>query len=104
MNDVELFIDRFKFSKESSVRKSLEYAFTSGNCYYFALILKERFGGQIYYLPIANHFICKIENEYYDITGKASMNESPILWTEYMTYDKIASSRIIRDCINFESR
>lgn len=97
---IEQFIEKFKFK----YNKELEYIFTSGNCYYFAIILKERFNGEIYYLPIANHFVCKINNNYYDITGIASMNESPIRWESYKNIDNKNYNIISRDCITFETR
>lgn len=100
MNRIETFIDKFKFI----YKQELEYVFTSGNCYYFAVILKEHFNGEIYYLPIENHFICKIDKEYYDITGKAKFNEKPYKWSELETYDNLLYRRIIRDCINFDTR
>lgn len=94
------FINKFKFK----YKKELEYIFTSGNCYYFAVILKERFNGEIYYLPIENHFICKIDNNYYDITGKAKMNEKPYKWSEFIKEDEKLYNRIVRDCIKFKTR
>ncbi|MBQ8218390.1 MAG: hypothetical protein IJZ79_03700 [Bacilli bacterium] len=94
------FIDKFKFKFD----KELEYVFTSGNCYYFAIILKERFNGEIYYLPIANHFICKIDKEYYDITGIAKMNEEVYKWDNFKEFDEASYNRIIRDCLEFRSR
>lgn len=98
---IETFIDNFKFKYS----KQLIEVFTTGNCYYFAVILKERFNGEIFYLPIANHFICKIDNNnYYDITGKAVMNEKPIKWSEYKNVDAKNYKRIMRDCITFETR
>ena len=43
--------------------------FTNGWCYYFAVILCDRFyqdNPEIYYDPIANHFVTRINNVYYD--------------------------------------
>jgi len=94
------FIRKFKFK----YGKELEYIFTSGNCYYFAVILKERFDGEIYYLPVANHFICKISKDYYDITGIATMNEQPYKWSEFKQFDESLYNRIIRDCVEFTTR
>ena len=101
MDEVLEFIKKFKwrFPKEQEV------IFTEGNCYYFAVILRERFSGKIYYLPIVNHFICKIGKEYYDITGKANLgNEKPWDWEEYQKEEPLGSGRIIRDCIRFDTR
>lgn len=60
------FIDDFKSYNKNNV---LEDTFTKGYCYYFALILKDRFDGSIYYDPKIGHFITKIGRDYYDITG-----------------------------------
>jgi hypothetical protein len=100
MNEILEFIKKFKFKYS----KELVEVFTSGNCYYFAVILKDRFNGEIYYLPIENHFVCKIDKDYYDITGFAPMNESPIKWTTYKNEDEKHYNRIVRDCINFDTR
>lgn len=48
---IEEFINKFKFKYS----EELEYIFTSGNCYYFAVILKDRFCGDIYYLHVNYH-------------------------------------------------
>ena len=99
-NIVLEFIKKFKFTSI----KELEYVFTNGNCYYFAIILKERFNGDIYYLPIENHFICKIDKDYYDITGIAKMNEHPYKWSELENIDSSLYKRIVRDCVEFTTR
>lgn len=36
----------------------------NGNCYFFALILKDVFGGEIFYEVIAGHFVCMIGMEF----------------------------------------
>lgn len=100
MNKIEDFISKFKFIYFNE----LEAVFTRGNCYFFALILKEQFNGEICYLPIENHFICKIDNEYYDITGKRGFNEKVYKWAEYKDFDEKQYNRIVRDCINLETR
>ena len=100
MDNVEKFINKFKFK----YKDELEYVFSFGNCYYFAVILKERFNGEIYYLPIKNHFICKIDKDYYDITGKAALNEPVEKWSDVKKTDIKFYNRIVRDCINFDTR
>jgi DNA adenine methylase len=94
------FINKFKFI----FANELEQVFTRGNCYYFAIILKERFQADIYYLPIKNHFIAKISDKFFDITGLIIPDEIPTLWDDYMEYDPINTAVIIRDCLNFETR
>ena len=95
MKEVLKFIQRFKFEAASA----LETVFTEGNCYYFAIILHDRFGGEIYYLPIDNHFICKIRNSFYDIKGLVNPEETPIKWSDMPTYDAALYKRIVRDCM-----
>lgn len=51
--------------------------FTTGNCYWFAKILFDRFGSlsddamfSIYYDDIDGHFVCKLLNKYWGINGE----------------------------------
>ena len=74
-----------------------------GNCYYFALILKDRFpDGKIYYDVVYGHFIFKYQNKYYDWTGILNIDEPLdclIEWDKFDEYDSMQRERIIRDCI-----
>ena len=88
------FIEKFK----KLYTEELEDIFSDGWCYYFAVILLARFGGRIYYLPVENHFVCKIGNLFYDIKGIVVPDEA-IPWDEYANDDIIHARRIIRDCI-----
>ena len=74
--------------------------FLYGYCYWFAMILKKRFGGTIYYMPIKNHFIVRIYNTYYDANGRVIPDEDVYPWGAYKYDNPIESERIIRDCIN----
>lgn len=49
---------------------------TSGNCYYFALILKDRFGGKMIYEPIDGHFLVQIGDVCFDYNGVHEVPES----------------------------
>jgi len=60
------FIRQFKSYNKEEV---LENTFLKGFCYYFSIILQERFGGEILYEPVEGHFIIKIDDRYYDIRG-----------------------------------
>lgn len=60
------FIDHFKRFDNCGI---LEKTFSQGHCYYFAVILKERFNGVILYDKENGHFVTKIDNNIYDITG-----------------------------------
>lgn len=77
----------------------LEEIFMWGYCYWFAHILKNRFDGEIYYLPISNHFITKIDNQFYDIRGIVEPREKAYSWEEYKLLEPIGTKRIERDCI-----
>lgn len=76
----------------------------TGNCYWFARILKERFPQfEIYLFPIENHFMIGNGERYYDWQGvrlKSECTEEPLLWKEVRDFDGLYYSRIIRDCIN----
>jgi len=72
---------------------------TTGNCYYFALILADRFNGNIYYDVIDGHFITKIQDNFYDWNGIADTNNYLVEWNNMDQYDSLVKQRIIRDCI-----
>lgn len=79
----------------------------SGNCYYFAIILKERFcnySPEIYYDVIDGHFLCKINESYYDWSGIVEyddeyLNKYVIKWSTFHKYDELQFERIIKDVI-----
>ena len=78
--------------------------FTSGNCYYFAIILQTRFGGSdacpIVYDVVANHFATQIMGHIYDITGEVTDNYLWQYWEDLkQNYDPLVIERIYRDCI-----
>lgn len=90
------FINNFKRLHPQEI----EDCFLCGNCYWFAQILQLRFGGQICYLPIENHFLAKIGERYYDISGEITeFSEKVYLWEEYMWQDELETQRIIKYCI-----
>lgn len=60
------FIEDFKSFDKDNV---LLNTFTKGYCYYFAVILMERFGGIILYDYLDGHFVIMIRHRIYDITG-----------------------------------
>jgi len=70
------------------------------NCYYFALILKDRFpGGEIFYDVINGHFSYKYKGKHYDHTGVINPDGYLVNWEKFDDYDSIQKKRIIRDCI-----
>lgn len=77
--------------------------FLNGYCYWFAKILIERFHkGMIYYLPIKNHFVVKISEQFFDANGIAEFDENPMLWSIYKSIEPVEAERIERDCIRKE--
>ena len=73
---------------------------TTGNCYYFAAILKDRFPkGKIYYDVIYGHFVFQFENQYYDWDGIVIFDGYLVEWENFEEYDCLLKQRIIRDCI-----
>lgn len=72
--------------------------FTNGCCYWFAVILKERFQGTIMYNPIDNHFATLINGFLYDITGQIS-RDGWEEWDEYKKLDELETERIYKYCI-----
>ena len=91
MNEVLTFINK-RFSKNCN--------WLDGNCYYFAIILKERFGGHIYYDSVNCHFIIQINGKFYDWTGIVKPNIDNLLnWEELKNIDQSYYNRIKRDCI-----
>ena len=81
--------------------KSVKDFFLFGYCYWFAYILAEQFGGEIYYIPIQNHFVTCIKGRFYDAGGIVIVRADEIVkWSDFT--DLSERKRIIRDCINKE--
>ena len=74
---------------------------TSGNCFYFASILKARFpSGKIYYDVIYGHFVFEHEGCLYDWNGVYCKDDDFLVeWDKFDEYDSIQKKIIIRDCI-----
>lgn len=88
------FISQFAAARET---------FLGGCCYWFAVILRERFEAEIYYDPIENHFVGKIGRQFYDVTGTLPDNGRYIPWETYKDTDEAHYNRLVRDCINKET-
>lgn len=88
--EIELFIQR-RFPNDSN--------WCDGNCYYFALILSNRFDGDIYYDSIRGHFVCKINDKFYDYHGEYKDLENLILFNDINSRDEKWYKNLVRDCI-----
>jgi hypothetical protein len=74
----------------------------NGNCYYFALILNDRFpSGKIVYDLIYGHFFFEYNDKCYDYSGERALPRGvhSIYWDEMDRYDKLRKERIVRDCV-----
>lgn len=98
MNEKVLsFISRFNHYEKDNV---LLNTFTQGFCYYFSIILQERFGGEIYYEYIEGHFYCKIDSQYYDIRGNRTefVDETKLInKDEYLQVNSIITGCILKE-------
>lgn len=74
--------------------------FTDGYCYYFAIILVERFGAfsDIMYNPIVGHFGCRINGHIYDVTGIVNDEQDFVPWDTWER-DSGARQAVIDGCI-----
>lgn len=92
MNDIIQFINK-RFKNDCD--------WTNGNCYYFAVILKDRFPeGNIFYDVVCGHFVFEYNNQFYDWSGLYRSNDMFLVpWNDFDNYDKFQKQRVIRDSI-----
>jgi hypothetical protein len=73
LSSVVRVLEFIRSCKKGAPKEFIEDYFTRGMCYWFAYILKVRFGGEfvtsIVYYPVGRHFACKIDDRFFDITG-----------------------------------
>lgn len=77
--------------------------FTECACYWFAVILRDRFSGTIVYDPHRVHFATEINGSLYDITGHIKDTLDYINWEDYASTAEDADL-IIQYCIKLERR
>lgn len=73
-----------------------------GNCYYFACILRDRFGfGKIWYDTSIGHFVYGSKKHgYYDWNGRYyTSGEYLVSWDKFKEYDELQYKRIVDSCI-----
>ena len=81
-------------------RFSIDCNWCNGNCYYFALILQNRFpGGKIFYDVILGHFLYYYKDNYYDWSGIVEVDGILVEWDKFDQYDTNQKKRIIEDCL-----
>ena len=90
-NEVLEFIQR---------RFRIDCKWVDGNCYYFTIILKNRFPeGKIYYDVIDGHFIFKYYDKFYDWTGIIEPDGYLVEWDKFDEYDSLQKESIVKWCI-----
>lgn len=86
--------------------KSIEVIYMNGSCYRFHLFLKELYPNAIPYMSQdKDHVITKINNEFYDITGKVEEESYyPFTDDDFKLAEKWSFSRSrllsLKDCPN----
>lgn len=73
-----------------------------GNCYYFAVILSERFDfGEIWYDVVMGHFVYgSRKHGYYDWNGRYYASDKYLVeWDKFKEYDELQYKRIVDSCI-----
>ena len=89
-----------KFLKRFHLNRDVDVVFTCGCCYWFAVILHQRFPhSRIMYDVIGNHFVTEIGGRLYDVTGDVTGKYDVIPWDTFKNTDH--GTKIIRDCVNF---
>lgn len=95
-NKITKFIINFKKGFPSDIVEDL---FTESNCYHFAVILTNIFEGDILYDVDNNHFISKIDGNYYDITGEVEKPFNSYFWEEMESEDPIEYDLVYESCV-----
>lgn len=78
--------------------------YLNGFCYYFAVILQERFSQhreprEIWYNPVLNHFACDIDGVLFDVKGEVPFDTNWISWRNYREIEPLDSGRTEKYCI-----
>ena len=96
---IAAFIENFKRFEQNNV---LLDTFLNEYCYWFAVVLVERFsGGRIVYEPVEGHFIAQVASRYYDIRGDVTeLYAGKELWCEQQCVetDSILREQILKEC------
>jgi hypothetical protein len=84
---------------EESIRRRFEKDcnWTTGRCYFFAIILKDVFPSR------EGHFIYRLSGKFYDWTGCREYTKNDIdnfyNWATLASWDPLLHKRLERDCI-----
>jgi hypothetical protein len=79
---------------------AMDEVFAHGYCYWFAKILELRFDGEMWYLPVENHWVTKIGDHFFDVNGEYEVGDGIIgTWHGVAQEDPLLAERLRRDCI-----
>ncbi len=94
-------VDEFIYNIKSGERyKEIEELFLQGGCYYFAKLLANKFYGEVWYLPVDNHFVTLIDGTLYDIGGKVLKGIEVLYnWDYYQRIEPEDAKRVTKNCI-----
>lgn len=93
------FISQFTLG---GTREPVIECFTSGCCWWFAEILRQRFCGALVYDEIDGHFGCEIGKRVYDITGDCTGTFRKTYWSVFEAREPNLSVRILKRCRDLE--
>lgn len=100
MTNKDIVLDFIKnFQNEGTIK-----TFTEGCCYWFAIILCERFEmsgntTSIAFNQITGHFAAVIDGNMYDITGEIPQSDEWTQWDKWLKDEPVYGEVVIRDCI-----
>lgn len=100
MNQAEILQIINNFKQNDPLKYEDQYL--NGDCYVFARALAAKFNGTIYYLAIDNHFITKIDQNFYDIRGLVPEDEihECYRWDTYDLFDSLDADRVKFYCVD----
>ena len=88
-----------KVTKFIDERFKADNDWTNGNCYFFALILKDVFKGKIFYDDVWGHFVVKIGKEFYDWKGVYTKKDGNLIsWKGLKEVDSTHYKRVKKQC------
>lgn len=100
MTNKDIVLDFIKnFQNEGTIK-----TFTEGCCYWFAIILCERFEmsgsmTSIAFNQITGHFAAIIDGNMYDINGEIPQSDEWTQWDKWLKDEPVYGEIVIRDCI-----
>lgn len=89
--DIDSFINLFKTNKD------INEIFVSEWDYAFSTILASKFNGVLYYDDINEHFVCKIDNDYFDANGKYENTVNLHEWNQYRKDNFAVCKKVMKE-------